>query len=328
MVREINLELLHKICKQCDLGTLKCSPVPLTGGLLHKMYSLVTEKGKYAVKLLNPYIMRRDTAQENYRIAEELESVLEHHGIPVLPALQFTGHKMQKIDGQFFYLYDWYDGKALKHEEIEKSHCERIGELLAAIHGIDRREMTCGQDELHVDWNFYIDKLSGTDKKLYRLIAGNGELLYEYQTRGNLALKRLPAIAAICHNDMDSKNVLWDGRDCRIIDLECLSYSNPFLELYEMALSWSGYEMCHIDYSLFQALIQSYQRAGGELPEDWEVLCDSNLGRLEWLEYNLKRALGIECAPEEREIGISEVYNTVAHLVYYREVREEILNCF
>ena len=46
--------LLKKICRQLELGTLTAPPGPLSGGFLHKMYSLFTTKGRYAVKLLNP----------------------------------------------------------------------------------------------------------------------------------------------------------------------------------------------------------------------------------------------------------------------------------
>ena len=46
----MDLELLEGICGQCDLGTLESEPQKLKGGFLHKMYSLFTTKGRYAVK--------------------------------------------------------------------------------------------------------------------------------------------------------------------------------------------------------------------------------------------------------------------------------------
>lgn len=52
----------------------------------------------------------------------------------------------------------------------------------------------------------------------------------------------------------------------------------------------------------------------------------SNYGRLEWLEYNVKRSLGMECAPDEMEAGISQVRDTMAHVVYYHNVKDRILN--
>ena len=67
-------------------------------------------------------------------------------------------------------------------------------------------------------------------------------------------------------------------------------------------------------------------RAGGELPEDWE-LYDVNCGRLEWLEYNLRRALGVDCGADEREIGVGEVRATIAHAAYYHRMKSIILDC-
>lgn len=323
----MDLELLNKICKEYDLGTVISQPSPLKGGFMHKMYSLFTTKGKYAVKLLNPYIMQRETAMENYRIAENLEKILEQNGIPILPAITVSNTKMQTIDGQYFYLFKWYDGKALKSEEIKRSHCEKIGALLADIHGLDKHEAMCEYNELSVDWDHYINRLEDENRELYCLLKENRTLLYENQRIRNTAVKKLPPIVSICHNDMDSKNVLWNGSDCRIIDLECLSYACPIMEAYELALCWSGYESCNIDLDLFERFICAYENAGGELISDAETVYNSNHGRLEWLEYNLKRSLGIECSAEETEIGISEVRDTMAHVIYYHDAKNDILNC-
>lgn len=333
--------LLEKICKEYNLGELLCKPSRLTGGFTHKMYSLFTTKGKYAVKLLNPFIMKRETAMDNYRIAEGFESALEQTDIPILPALTLGGKKMQCMDGQFFYLYDWYEGKALKSEEITKEHCETIGGLLAKIHGLQLSQATTEgkadgaisgaeqyvRDELHIDWDDYIEKLTKKNPELSELLRENRAYLYESQDKGNEAIKKLPITVAICHNDMDSKNVLWSGQECRIIDLECLSYGSPVMELYELALCWSGYEVCNIDFSLFQSFIRAYAKAGGTLPTDWETVYYCNNGRLEWLEYNVKRALGIECSEEEIELGIEQVKETMAHVMYYHEAKKDILDC-
>lgn len=328
-------KLLENICREYNLGELSQEPTRLTGGFMHKMYSLFTTKGKYAIKLLNPYIMQREDAMDNFRAAEDLERRLEKTNIPILPALTLNGEKMQCIDGQYFYLYEWYDGCALKSEEITVYHCEKIGGLLAGIHGLDKKAGGCtGQceekyerEELHINWDWYIEQLSERNKELFDLLKENRALLYESQEKGNEAIKKLPTTLAICHNDMDSKNVLWSGEDCRIIDLECLSYASPVMELYELALCWSGYEVCNIDFSLLQGFIRAYVKAGGELPTDWESVYYSNNGRLEWLEYNVKRALGIECSEEEIEMGAEQVKETIEHVIYYHKAKKDILDC-
>lgn len=59
---------------------------------------------------------------------------------------------------------------------------------------------------------------------------------------------------------------------------------------------------------------------------DWDTIYDGSCGRLEWLEYNVKRSLGIECSREEVEVGISEVKNTIKHIVYYHDAKSNIIN--
>ena len=92
-----------------------------------------------------------------------------------------------------------------------------------------------------------------------------------------------------------------------------------------MALCWSGYEQCKIDFQLFQSFLQGYKNAGGEMPVEWEILYDCNNGRLEWLEYNIKRILGIDCGVDEKEIGIQQVEETIRQIVYYFDIKKQIL---
>ncbi len=320
-----DLELLEKICRRYHLGALTEEPRRLGGGFLHKMYRLFTTKGRYALKLLNPFIMQRSTAMENYRTAEALEHLLEEKGLPIIPARVFEGRKMQEMDGQYFYLYEWYDGTALREEEIREIHCRKVGALLAQIHALDRRGRPYERAAIQVDWDNYIEQFSGRNEELCRLLGEQRGALYESQRQGSLAVRRLPPVVTICHNDMDSKNVLWSGTDCRVIDLECLGYSSPFLELYELALCWAGYAGGRIEFRLFRAFLRSYAEAGGQLPADWETVYWSNCGRLEWLEYNLKRALGIDCRAEEIGLGILEAKRTLAQVACYQAAREEIL---
>ena len=318
--------IFENICAQLDLGRLLLPPVRLSGGLMHNMFSLETTRGRYAVKLLNPHVMLRPEAKANFDTAERLEEILEKYGIPILPALTFQHKKMQELDGQYFYLFPWYDGRALKSGGIKEFHCAEGGRILALIHKIDKREAPFVRNEIRIDWDFYIRGLEAENSGLFQLLKDNRSLLCDCQERGNAAVKRLPQVAAICHNDMDCKNILWNDRDYRIIDLECLSYSNPFLELMELALCWSGYEERAVDFELLRVFVRSYLAAGGSAPVDWEAVYDSNCGRLEWLEYNIKRVLGIDCGADEKEPGISEVRKTVEQIVYYADRKAAVLD--
>lgn len=319
------MNFLHKVAAELNLGEIADQPRSLSGGFLHRMYSLFTDRGRYAVKLLNPHIMARPDAPDNFRSAEELETRLEYAGIPILPALSFSGRKMQQLDGQYFYVFDWFDGRALSGSEITADHCRIIGAQLAKIHQIDQRQTQPTDSEPFVIvWDALIQPLRDRNPELHALLLRHRNLLYESQELAIAAVRRLAPVSAICHNDMDSKNVLWHGDEFRIIDLECLGWSNPHLELYETALYWSGIEQCRVDEQRFTAFIRAYSEAGGALPPDWMVVHDANAGRLAWLEYNMRRALGIGCSAEEIVVGASEVRQTLAQLVHYHEIRNRL----
>ena len=106
------------------------------------------------------------------------------------------------------------------------------------------------KDEMHIDWQKYIELAKDMNSPIYDYIKDYADLFNDSMTKVNEAIKKLLPVKAICHNDMDSKNVLWIGDEFKLIDLECLRYSNPYLELFELALCWSGYEGCNINRNL------------------------------------------------------------------------------
>lgn len=307
---------------------IKGEPAALSGGFMHKMFRVDTEQGIFAIKLLNPFVMQRESALGNFLRAERLELLLEENEIPVIGARSFGGRKLQEINGQYFYVFDYYPGKALKGEEIRDHHCREMGKVLAKIHGIDKKPASQSFSERKTDWEFYLSKLKKADSELYAELNGAVEIIESMQQNGNRAGKSLPSVAAVCHNDMDCKNVLWLGNDYRIIDLECLDYGNPFMELFELALCWSGFENCSVDYDLFRAFLEGYKECGGEIPKSPETFYDCNTGRLDWLEYNIKRVLGMDCGEDEKTIGFEQVRQTLRLILYYSEIKEQILANF
>jgi len=315
-----------KLSTELQLGDLLSEVSEVTGGLTHKMYKFETKQGRYIVKLLNPHIMKRATALGNFKRADELEEILRKHNIPIIPSLNFNNNKMQEIDGQFFYVYEWYSGLALTGKEIQKNNCEIIGSVLANIHNIDIRSEKYTRDEINIDWNKYIELSKEQGSPIFSLLKDKEILLYDSQIKGNLAIKNIPDIISICHNDLDSKNVLWVNDSFKIIDLECLNYSNPYLELLELALCWSGYEECNIKFDYLKAFINAYFKDNRNVNMDWETLYYSNYGRLEWLEYNVKRALLLECdTKDEQELGINQVKETISHVIYYDSIKSELI---
>jgi len=319
-------KILKEVCAELDLGVLLEEPIRIFGGLTHKMFKVETDKNSYIIKLLNPNIMKRPTALKNYQTADALENKLQENKIPIVGSLLFNGQKMQNIEGQYFYIFPWYNGRSLKDNEITKLNCQKIGKTMADIHKISVIEKNEQKEQMIIDWESYIELEKEKNPTICELLKDNVGLLYKHMNLYNSSLHQIPNIQTICHNDMDSKNVLWINDDFKIIDLECLNYSNPYLELFQITLCWSGYETCNIDFDLFKEFINSYFE-NNKLPDiDWEIIYNLNMGRLEWLEFNLKRSLMIECDTiEEQELGVKEVKETLEHVIYYENIKDEIL---
>lgn len=318
--------LANRILEELQLGTLTAQPKRVTGGYMHKMYCLETTTGRYAVKLLNPAIMKRPDVFQNYQRAERLEKVLQENNIPIVPAMEMNGKKMQCIDHQYFYIFPWNEGRALRWDEIQKEHCEIAGAILAKIHKIEQSDKPSIRSEICIDWNTYIDLAFEGCLEIADILQSNRELLYIGQDEFNRALKNIPSVTCICDGDMDCKNVLWVNESPVIIDLECLDYGNPFMEMFQIALSWSGDVLCHIDYDLLKTFLASYQQEYGCIHGDVKTLYGVGFRWLEWLEYNVKRALMIECEnEEERRLGIEQVLQTMDRIIYYHSIKEELL---
>lgn len=293
---------------------------------MHKMYKLETTTGTYAVKLLNPTIMKRPDALGNYQRAEKLESVLQQNNIPCVPALEIDGRKMHCVDGQYVYIFNWVNGKSILWENLTKEHCETAGNLLAKIHKIEQTNEPFETDKIHVDWDAYIARSKENCPEIATALAKHRDLLYTAQEQYNQAIRSMPSITTICDGDMDCKNILWVDDKPLLIDLECLDYGNPYWEMFRLALDWSGDVICKINFEYLNAFLSAYRQEFGELSIDLSSLYGLGFGWLDWLDYNVKRALMLECEDEEeRRLGIEQVLGTLPRIVYYASVREELL---
>ena len=317
--------MFDRICAELSLGTLTAPPLRLRGGYTHRMFRLDTTTGSYAVKLLNPEIMRRPDAMGNYRTAEGFEALLEAAGLPILPAKVIGGRKMQCVAGQYLYVFDYFDGKPLQGEEIIPAHCTKIGEVLARIHGAGENFLThpqadnssLGEGTL---WNEAADALlaSGDAHAEGELLQSAVPLLTQLTAAAVDAARRLPPMTALCHNDMDPKNVLWRGDDFRIIDLECLSLADPRQELLDLAIAWGGG-----DEGRFKAFVGAYHAAGGARLTEAALVHDARRNDLDWLAYNARRALFDD--PEERRIGREQVRMTLGKIRRDAQMRPTVL---
>jgi Ser/Thr protein kinase RdoA (MazF antagonist) len=320
------MEPLKELCLQTHLGEWITEPVKVSGGLLHTMYAVETTKGKYAVKALNPSIMKRPDALGNYIRSERIAHLVSKN-VPALPAKTINGNAIQKVGDHWFLVFDWVEGRSVKQDEIGIDHCRKIGSVLADIHHTDFQELGIEPEETEVrpsiDWNVYLKKGQVMKAEWVKSFEDIIENLYEWDAGAREAESSLGSGMVMSHRDLDPKNVMWVQGGPIVIDWESAGYIHPMHDLVETALYWSG----TWDQDRFSAFISGYRGENGTLKADWEaVLTHGFSGKLGWLDYNLKRSLWLECKDEEEQrLGIRQVIETIGELGEYADRIPELL---
>ncbi|WP_256208648.1 phosphotransferase [Paenibacillus sp. CF384] len=321
---------LEKLCTKLKLGELVSQPVPVAGGLLHRMYALKTTTGKYAIKALNPQIMLRPTAMFNMIHSENIAAIAATN-VPALPAKRFNGSSVQQVDDYYFLVFDWVEGRSLGPHELTSTHAERIGAILGDLHKTDFSSLGIEANGsiggVHAtDWNYYIELGESNQSVWVSLARGVVDQLYDWNAKANHAAQLLASNIVISHADLDSKNVLWKEDSPILIDWEASGAINPMQNLIETAIYWSADEAGNLDRDKFQAFLRGYKKKAGAIEANWKVVLDNGYaGMLGWLEYNFKRSLWLECTDEqEQQMGTEQVIGTMNALRRYAEQQAEI----
>ena len=87
---------IEKLMTTLQLGKLLEEPARIEGGLLHKMYRVSTTNGLFAVKHLNPEIMKRPNALSNTIHSEKAAKAFDGL-IPVIVSLEIDGKQVHKL---------------------------------------------------------------------------------------------------------------------------------------------------------------------------------------------------------------------------------------
>lgn len=316
---------ISKLMMICGLGEIVGEIRPVSGGLMHRMYRVMTAQGCYAVKHLNPEIMKRPDAQENYARAEKIERMLEKTDIPIVPAMTFEGKKMLSVDGGYFYVFRWQEGHITDWGNISAEQCFRAGNILGRLHAIEPKYAAREAVVLsEIDWHGYVEKARETEAELAALLEENEELLYAAQQELNRAREALPPVVCISDEDMDPKNIMWEHGEPKVIDLECLDYGNPVSHVMQLALQWAGIVNCELDTDKMVAFFDGYLEAYDNCFRNYADVTGVAYTWVEWLEYNIQRALGSSMDEAERKLGAGEVRNTIGRIAYIHQAEPQI----
>lgn len=312
---------LNDLCLKYNLGNIKGIPQVVTGGLMHKMYHVCTDKGEYAIKVLNSDIMKRSEALNNMINSELVSNALSDR-IPLIAAKSFGGNSIIEEDKSFFMVFDWLEGKSVFVPDISEYHCEKIGKILGIIHAshIDIGTMDISYDVRNVyDWKFLMEKAQEYHSEVYHVLQESISNIILWDKNAVCGLREASKNQVISHRDLDPKNVMWNDNEPYIIDWEAAGYVNPYQELIEVLNYWIQNEEGRYDKEKFIALMTAYTEKNDISSVNWEKILYCSLdGMLGWLEYNLKRALKMEGSnANDLEDGIQQTIGTISELKKY-----------
>lgn len=245
--------------------------------------------------------------------------------VPALPAKKFNGVSVQQVGKQFCLVFEWTDGKNLKPGEINTDHCIIMGSILSSLHTGDFSDLgimlNSSEEREPTNWNFYLYKGQQSNAEWTGLLLQNIEMLYDWSAEAINSAKQISSDMVISHGDLDPKNVLWDDKPV-LIDWECAGYRNPKQDLIETAIYWSESESGEINKDKFLSFIDGYKgTTQDQIHANWRMILASGfLGKLDWLEYSLKRSLWIDCTDQdEQKAGTEQVAGTILAIKRYAE---------
>ena len=316
---------IEKLVNKLDLGENILLLKEISGGLLHRMFCVETTRGKFAIKALNPEVMQRNGVFEHYKLSEKISVLSRENGVKAICANVYNNEIIHNIEGQYYMVFPWVDGKIQMKEELNKARSAKIGEILAKIHLMNTEKIRVKDvnkiKTLNIDWIYYTEKAQKINKIWKNILNDNLDFLKDISELVNQANGVLYNNRCLSHRDLDKKNVIWNRNEPMLIDWEAGGLINPTVELLEVALYWSeGSEYKH-SKECFNNFICSYSDSGGRIePYFKEALFGILRGKLEWLEYNLKRALSIDVIGDEN-LGIQEVISTIIEIKnFYNEI--------
>ena len=321
---------IGKLVQSLGLGELQKEPTEIKGGLLHKMYRVTTSKGEYAIKVLNSEIMKRPAALRNTINSEKIAAAFREI-VPVVASMEFNGRQIHELDGSFYMVFPWVEGYSLFPGEISEKHCEAMADILGRMHRanivMDGVKPEAGGAE-EFPWDTYLQTAKEQEKQnIQEEQNSNWFSQYEkavcdikkWDRAACDAQQTLSQTQVLSHRDLDPKNVMWNDAKPLLIDWEAAGYINPYQEFLEVLNYWADDGEGGLVRSYFDVLAKAYGKHMSLVEVSWdEVFAGSYGGMLGWLEYNVKRALGME-ASDEAEIclGEEQVIGTIGALYEY-----------
>ncbi len=313
-----NTRFFHQLVEHANLGVLKQATL-VPGGRIHTVWKLETNKGNFAVKILNP---ERSSHEEliRYRQTEAIAKQLPH----AVSALLINHDVIYRKDSHYCMVYPWIEGKT---PENDRMYAYKIGKILAQIHNrivpynplIPSHTTYVNQRQnQQQDWSCF--HITG---ELKDALIASLSIITAIQVKA-LELQTQPLSdqqdCVVSHRDLDSTNViLTPQNELKLIDWELAGYIEPCTDFLLTGIYTARTAPGEFDLDLFKDYIAGYLVLK-PIPKPllWEKALFRILdGWLQWLHFNLQRT------KVEGDIGYIEAQKILKSIVAVYSIKEQ-----
>jgi Ser/Thr protein kinase RdoA (MazF antagonist) len=307
------------VCAAFALGRPLTRGRRVHGGYLHHVWRLDTERGAYAVKVLNPHY-RDAVRRPGYLATIELECAALGAGVPAPSPVESTGGGwLAELPAGLVRVHHWVDGRPLRDRDVGPEHARQAAAALARVHALGLRRDVRAEDALET-WS--ADEWREPTLALPELasLLPAVERAAEAVAAGR-ALVRDPVLS---HGDVSAKNLIErpDGT-VALLDWDAAQPVEPCLETAAAALSMAGYTRGAPRPHVLDAFLDGYRGAGGRFAGgDRRLLAGLVDGLLGWVWLNYRRAAGgLDLA--ERRDGRRTAIRAVREVLLTLDSRDE-----
>src|SRR6185312_8848590 len=268
----MNEKQILKICDIFSLGATLNDAIPVTGGLIHRMWKITTSSSSFAIKELDEAIMKRPGIYESYIQSEKISAIIKSKRIPSETALINHDTPLHEVDGSIVMVFPWVEGKTLTVSQVTIENAKQIGKIVAEIHATNIAMPDLPMPEIHSvseeRWHFLIDE-AVSNKVVWATEANNNlSNLIGWSDICRKAKQRLNKNLVISHRDMDPKNVIWcDAVSPVLIDWEGAGLINPTEEVINVAMEWAGMTEILFRENIFISVINGYCGSNARINE-------------------------------------------------------------
>jgi aminoglycoside phosphotransferase (APT) family kinase protein len=311
--------------------------VEVAGAWSNRVYRLTTDSSRFAVKeMLNPWgdAGWRDWLEVAWRY--ELQAYAAGIEMPEPIPNPVDGGCLAWIDGPddgdliAVRVHRWVSGRPHDAGPSSRPVAEWAGRVLAVLHGLDPRPVEVAglpsRDRETVErWPELVSLAQSARARWTGLLVQAEPVVRTIAALADTA-EEFDEPEVMSHGDIDQKNIVVSPAGPVLCDWDAAAPHAPRQELVDAAMSLAGWKRFHVA----RAVIASYEASTGrQITVRAADLGPSMLSSLDWIRFNVERALGMRSASADERTNsdglVAGLLQQLPHQAYVAQQAPDLL---